>query len=201
MCLDTVLPKAFNKIYSVTIFVHWHYHQELPESEIFWATLLEVNETFDCDQNCLHVTLRAYVFGDRFLTPEFHRAANELFIDTNQKEQYYFCNEIGCELVSYAFENILADRAILQYMVDQYCEEWDDSNSDYGLQSMGDLPRAFVRRTAKCFQQKANYLQEKAEDEEESERCYEEHASIMEANKCPGMRMEYNKEHDYISFA
>lgn len=121
ICLDVAFLNASNELYSVTVFVHWLYHQKLPENNLFWTTLPVSNDDLDCDEIRLKVALQAYVFGDRFPASDF-RPANELFVETSD-HRYYFCADSGSDLVSYAFENIPADRVILQYLVDQYCEE------------------------------------------------------------------------------
>lgn len=72
-------------------------------------------------EELLLIPMKASIFGDRFLAPEFRRAANKAFVTA-----IHNCNQftgVGRKAVEFAFkEPILADRVILQCLVHMFCK-------------------------------------------------------------------------------
>jgi hypothetical protein len=89
--------------------------------------------------------VKLYIFADRFGIPELQNRANNHLI----------WNFIGAEtslwheMIIHAFDNIPANRKILQAIVDARCACWgdeDDGPEDQGGQTM--LPHDFLLRTS-----------------------------------------------------
>ena len=142
----------------------------------------------------LHACIKAYAFGDRFVVPKFCRAINNFFTDT-LGYCYYSC-PAGRRSTSYAFRNIPSDRIILQRLVDKYCASYAADAIGYGLEGMGDLPVAFLRRVIHRFQE----LSKMSAREKAKARCYLEHTSDEEKGECSDLHMRYDEKTDLAYF-
>ena len=134
--------------------------------------------------------VRAYVFGDRFLAPEFRRAVNNASVKHTPRGASFFYED-GCFSVAYAFENIQPSSVLLQHLVDMYCTAWNEDIDDFNPQTFDDLPNSFIRRVIQRLKCYCRHTEEK--------RCYLEHASEQEKKKCLALHIEYDED-DEIAF-
>ncbi|KAF2035578.1 hypothetical protein EK21DRAFT_107099 [Setomelanomma holmii] len=144
--LEDIEPLTFK------LFVHWLYTQEMPElhDEEGWRPVVGMN-VWDMDQGwakMLLLLVKAYMFGDRFLASRFRREANSAF-----------CTSLTCgsldgpirwQTVEYTFANIPPERPILQRIVDEHCQYWEQQDEeDEDLADQQDLPYDFLVRVMK----------------------------------------------------
>jgi hypothetical protein len=80
--------------------------------------------------------------------------------------------------------------------VDEYCVVWEDGNH-FTLEAQDELPRAFLRRVTKRFQELSVMSDKEKRDER---RCYLEHASEVEIAECMKQHMRYDEEFDLAYF-
>jgi len=132
--------------HTVTLFVHWLYTQELPQDRDEWEQMDLVKKAiFPCENECMHVLIKAYALGDRLLAPAFFRAVNNLFAITSEGSFYY--GQDDRRSITYAFENIPLDRVIIERLVEQWARRIAPTFSGYRLADMQDLPLALLHRT------------------------------------------------------
>lgn len=137
--------------------------------------------------------LKAYVFGDRFLVPEFRRAVNNSFVGHKLYQQ---ASKLY-SLAIYAFENIPADRPILQFLVDKHCFEWvADLDTKYDLEYYQKLPHNFLVRVMRRYN--SLYLNSGHGFEEG---CYLEHTSNEEKAECAGCHVRFDNQLGDASFS
>jgi hypothetical protein len=73
--LVDIEPGTFN------VFATWLYRQEVPRYKRDWIAVVEA-EAKEVDVDSLHLLmLKALVFGDRFMAPEFYGEVNHRLID------------------------------------------------------------------------------------------------------------------------
>ncbi|KAI4681760.1 uncharacterized protein J4E84_007355 [Alternaria hordeiaustralica] len=143
--LEDVEVPVFN------VFVHWLYAQEIPSD---WESILRLAEAseFVSLQNsssygyaCVLV-LKCVIFGDRFLTPVFHRLAHNTFVNDHFIEKgMEICSSVTYTAVIWAFDNLPTDSPILVMMVDLQgtaWDEWHDNEAEKRRRSR--LPHEFL---------------------------------------------------------
>lgn len=133
---------------------------------------------------CFRIYIRAYAFGDRYLSPVFRRAANNQF--TDDLGRIFWVGGPHRQSVAYAFANIPSNRVILQRLVDDFCDGWDENYlDDYGADAMNELPPAFPRRMPQCFIERGQILARIPH----KKRCYHEHESDEDKEYCKDLHM------------
>lgn len=149
--------QTVTSVCTVSLFVYWLYTHKLPdvkENGYDWQKIFPLDMTFEAETElhkaCLQLCVTAYAFGDRFLVPHFRRIANNTFLELTK------CplsdEPVDHQLISYAFENIPAERILLQYMTDDYCGCWQDEDTNhYSGEAIKDLPAQFLRRLPSSF--------------------------------------------------
>ena len=181
--------------------MHWLYTQEIPDDSFpteGWENVLAQtipDEAQFCDDLFL-ILHKAYVFGDRFLSPAFRRAINNRLSDYLRNHD--LAGSTCWEVMRYAFANIPSDRPILQHLVDDFCrmhkECHDDEEDDVAAQKQ--LPREFLLRVMRAFPDMRKDAADKLQ-----RRCYYEHASEEGKRRCRlGTHMIFNKAKDYGYF-
>ncbi|EMD85158.1 hypothetical protein COCC4DRAFT_66532 [Bipolaris maydis ATCC 48331] len=178
--LNDIDPKTFG------IFVHWLYTQKI-------ATEEEVNhilETHPCDEHddnpYITVLTEAVVFGDRFLAPDFRKAAQNHTVD-------YICRQNGKHMVpflyasKYAFENLPDSHKLCKFLIVVHCHymRYHGGYMD-GLMTgwyRDNLPRTFLVGLIKRYTVLAEILSYSGYGPDD--RCtYHEHADRHERNEC-----------------
>jgi hypothetical protein len=183
--------------------VEWIYTQKLPADEdgAAWMRLLE-EATEKYRQKRYEVLVRAYVLGDRLFIDRFRRLVNNRFTDSQGTD--YFAEPARFETFTYAFNNIPADRPMLQFMVDDHCDIWPELKDDYGdgnpeqkaiLTSFNELPKAFLIRAMRRMSD-FRYGRPDGYGFE----CYHEHESDEQKEDCGAFHMKYDKMLDYGFF-
>lgn len=191
----SALGNPFTKLHvTVTLFVHWLYYQEIPTSRQDWVRLSLVYDSSYWADACIHICIRAYGFGDRFVIPAFSRASNNLIAQQNPT-RYYF-DPLGRISIEYAFETIPLDRVILQRLVDWYCECWRATSDHFDATTLASLPDEFLRRVmGRLHESKTMTMAEVLK-----KCCYLEHASDEEKKECGALHMRYDQEHAIATF-
>jgi hypothetical protein len=146
-----------------------------------------------CDEG-LRVYAAGYVLGDRLLASTFSRATNNEF--QTEFGRNYFADHSGRLAVSFAFATLRPGCVLLQRLVDEYCVVWEDGNH-FTLEAQDELPRAFLRRVTKRFQELSVMSDKEKKDES---RCYLEHASEGEKAECKKQHMRYDEAFDLAYF-
>ncbi|KAH6239876.1 hypothetical protein HBI15_034300 [Parastagonospora nodorum] len=174
------------------IFVHWIYTQELPRDQDGWADLSVVPPSNDYWMDYLMSELvKAYVFGDRFLAPEFCRAVNNASVKHTPLGSSFF-DEDGCFSIDYAFKNIRPSSVLLQHLVDMYCTVWREDADVFDESAFDKLPNSFIRRVIQRLKNDDHRPKKKC--------CYLEHASEQEKENCLALHINYDKNVDIAYF-
>ena len=140
---------------------------------------------------------KAYSFGDRFIAPAFRRAMNQVVVDYVRSLWLTPLNIL--ELTRWIFENVPSDRPLLQMLVHQFCEDWnDDEEEDVKANptALRALPPAFVSRVMKRY----CHLKIGAASSEVKDHCYSEHAADEEKVACGKAHMRYEADDDFGYF-
>jgi hypothetical protein len=147
------------------------------------------------DRNLLKI--KAYVFADRYLCPEFRRIVNNSFVDDLVNDT---CILEFDELLPHTWEahtSITSDRPILQFLVDFHCKRWKQC-CEGNDSTASELPHAFVIRTMRKLHEQL--IRQKQSFPKKLKRCYYEHALYHEKKACLSDHMKYNKEKDFGFF-
>ncbi|KAH3964080.1 hypothetical protein HBI73_034740 [Parastagonospora nodorum] len=174
--------------YTLNIFTHWLYCQTLPDGDDSseWRQVAGGQE----EENVAGM-IQAYIFADRFLVPIFRRVINDKIIDYfdgGGMYDIYRIPETGIE----AFSNIPADRPVLQFLVDHYCEFWDGCCHVEQFDPTKASP-AFLARLVRRFSDMLVEERHGKENENEAKvRCYYEHADEEETTDCGKQHMQYD---------
>ncbi|KAI4628617.1 hypothetical protein J4E83_003170 [Alternaria metachromatica] len=160
----------------VSIFVDWVYSQRLPKNDAAWCD--EADE--DIGKSQLART-KALVFGDRMLSPVFHKTVRDSLVEHIIEWAVYY------RAVIYAFLNLPKDHAILDLFVEVHCREFQDSLDTVGngeLELRASLPHDFLMRVIVRYSQIAKSVLPEGElkpcdyhghaDEEEKKQCQAE---------------------------
>lgn len=120
--------------------------------------------------------VKACVFGDRFLVPEFRRAANNNFVTSSK-----FVNTLELfEVVVYAYDNLPEDITLLEFLVDTHCQSWkvwDECLDVNGFHRR--LPRGFLFRAMTRYSRLSCDPFKRLKMS-----CYVEHTSDEERKEC-----------------
>lgn len=82
------------------------------------------------NQERLILWLKAYSFGDRFLSDSFRRAANDAIATTNMRCKCF--KATARDAINFAFPGTIPfDRPILQCLAIDFCFRWHDDNHEY----------------------------------------------------------------------
>jgi hypothetical protein len=139
--------------------------------------------------------VKAYVFADRFVCPEFRRIVNKNFVNDMVYHIFVFDVENLLPCVQEAYASIPPDQPILQLLVDLNCDTWMQCCEEGPV---SEFPHAFVVRAMRRLHEK---LVRKTENcPEELAHCYYEHASNDEKAACLSAHMEYDKGKDFGFF-
>ena len=154
-----------------------------------WDHALDEQDSHD-EQGAL-VLVKAYALGDRLQAPGFCRTTNNSLFD--HRCSIDFGPKAILPVVKWAFANIPADRIILQFLTNYFCEDWiscKDNTED--VLALKDFPPEFVARVLRRF------CRVKASTYNHSHYCYLEHASKKEAADCTfSMHAEFDEAMDY----
>jgi hypothetical protein len=137
------------------------------------------------------------VFGDKFLATIFRQDVNQEF------SNHLRCNRLelpdGWQVIEYAFKHVPLGRPILQYLADDHCNFWNESNDDeIDIQAQKTLPRSFLMRVNRRFAELGGMSA--ATRTKSSPRCYYEHALDKEKEKRGKSHMVYSEEREYGYF-
>ncbi|KAF1955468.1 hypothetical protein CC80DRAFT_415410, partial [Byssothecium circinans] len=179
------------------IFIDWLYTQRLPKPSACIVPWWEAKHA-DVNKDGLHVVLplaKAYALGDRIMAPVFRRAVNSQFITNCEDRLLHTCSVY--EVAIWAFNNIPADRPILQFLADFHCKRWYPGGDRVEEARLYDeLPPSFLLRGFRKAKERPFAAF--------GNRCYIEHESVAEKNKCWArknvMHMVYNSQLDLAEF-
>ncbi|KAJ4333155.1 hypothetical protein N0V95_009494 [Ascochyta clinopodiicola] len=186
--LDDVEPAEFN------VFVHWLYNLQLPEKHSYqaWNRIFENDELPVMDLFLLRI--RAYALDDRLLAPTFRRAVNSVIVSDWHAEVR---DAVTLALTyQWAFANIPADRLVLQFLVNDFCDFWHERR-DADNVGMKGFPHAFTLRVVRRYSQLVQLSVKKPV----KTHCYIEHSSKKEQDDCETeLHMTYDAEKDFGNF-
>lgn len=182
------------------MFVHWLYTGKVPyinDDCNDWDNMTEPIRDIDIYEQFL-IGLKAYVFGDRFLSDAFRCAVNAMLARAIEEDFYVKADRNHLAIV-FAFVNIPAERPILQCFVDDFCQYWTESSDTEGeAEALRDLPPAFMACVARRLAVMAKCTKGSFSS---SMRCYTEHASEEEKSKCVGrLHMNYHEKREFGYF-
>ncbi|KAI4612467.1 hypothetical protein J4E80_007201 [Alternaria sp. BMP 0032] len=177
--LEDVEVDVFN------VFVHWLYAQKIPAHS---KPLLEIavpaiiyTDTPRERRSASKLLLRACVFGDRFLSPGFHRLAHNTFVNKFVTKSGD-CSCLAYEVVIWIYDNFPKGSRFMDLAVEVQCVVWeeDDDSVDEKLlwpRLPHDFLLAVMARFSALRQQKCSDVEVKACD-------YHLHASDEEKEAC-----------------
>jgi hypothetical protein len=148
----------------------------------------------DVEAEAFEMSTKACVFGDRFVAPSFERAASNYLALAIQ--QHIYIEAIDQQDLIYAFENIPADRVIVQCLVDEFCVSWNDDVDIYSAIAMGRLPPEVLCRVAKRFQEMTTM----SSIENLRIRCYLEHESEKKKEMCESLHIRWDQDKELAFF-
>lgn len=113
------------------------YTKQPPVSESYYHSL-----EFKQKGELQILRIKACIFADRFLAPQFARAMRHCMIF-----RIIHCESVKWPTVIYVFENLPEDDRLLQLLVDTQCFE-ADIEADFEK----DLPRSFMLRAMRTYE-------------------------------------------------
>ncbi|CAE7193345.1 hypothetical protein HRS9139_08941 [Pyrenophora teres f. teres] len=159
------------------VFIDWLYTQRLPK---------EIDSSAD-ETGCqpagdsLLLQVKALIFGDRIVSPNFHQAVRDATINGligRGAPPYYFS-------IGYAFDNLPDDHPILDLIVEVQCREFSESmdTEDNGeIKGRAALPNDFLIRVMIRY----SSFKENGWPESVINPCdYHGHVSEEDREKCP----------------
>jgi len=137
---------------------------------------------------------KTYSFGNRFVAPAFRRAINDILV--RYVSTFTLIPMDIVQLTCWVFEHIPSDRPLLQLLVNQFCEDWDDYyDEEENYDALKLLPQAFTIRVLK------RHSHSKINREAEASKCcFYEHASDEEKASCGKSHMVYKAHEGYGYF-
>ncbi|KAH7084945.1 hypothetical protein BKA63DRAFT_559619 [Paraphoma chrysanthemicola] len=197
IAIEDIEPATFG------FFVRWLYTQGVPNHamNVDRPVIVDCDVPSGPDAPCeiLHNLLEAYVFGDRFLVPQYRHEANKQFSAVLTRHGAFGTKR--WQINQYAFTHISSERPILQHIVDDHCRDWspdDDVKEDLAAQQ--NLPYKFLLRVMK--RQSTRLQTIRMQDIlQDGLRCYIEHDSDKERKECGQMHLYYYDEEDIPWFA
>ena len=169
----------------VSIFVDWVYSQRLPKNDSEWCD--EEDEEYEEDEEdeedmrlakAQLARTKALVFGDRMLSPVFHKTVRDSLVEHIIERGAYY------EAVIYAFVNFPKDHTILDLFVEMHCRTFYnslDTVKNGELELRASLPHAFLMRVNIRYSQIAELV---LPDEELKPCDYHGHADENEKKQC-----------------
>ncbi|KAH3942582.1 hypothetical protein HBI56_168850 [Parastagonospora nodorum] len=187
----------------VKLFVHWLYTKTVPDVDSFeeWSPIIDSAlepSMYDAwMQKVFLVLIKAYAFGNKFLATRFRQDVNQAFSD------HLHCNRLelpdGWHVMEYAFKHVPLDRPILQHLADHHCNFWPESyDKEIDIQAQKRLPRSFLMRVNRRFSELLPTINTAWKGS--PPRCYYEHASEKEMQKCGKSHMVYDEDREYGYF-
>ncbi|KAJ8111028.1 hypothetical protein OPT61_g6273 [Boeremia exigua] len=180
--LDDVGANEFN------VFVYWLYNQPLPTADDYLIWCCVFNDDDADFSKHMQLWVLAYALGDRLLAPAFRKAINNIIVSSRPMSGVTIATLMP--VYSYAFANIPDNRPLLQFLVDDFCENWIeefDTDSDV----LHDLPPAFLARVLRRYSQKAHAT---------TLCCHLEHADGSEQQNCGLAHMVYDEKRECGGF-
>ncbi|KAJ8111033.1 hypothetical protein OPT61_g6274 [Boeremia exigua] len=181
------------------LFVHWLYTQQVPDHKkdcAMWDHIVNgkhSNRMFLSRSQYQLPTLtllRAYVLGDRLLAEEFRRLTNNHLVEGDSTVGFNPMESLPS--IEWAFENIRSDRSILQYLANEFCNNWFPEGDDTDdIDALSKLPTKFVLRLLR----RLGYLRQSSI--EEGKTCYLEHFTEAEEKACEKTHVQYSELEDY----
>jgi hypothetical protein len=135
------------------------------------------------------------LLDDRFLIPALQHAINNIIVDEIEVGPVLLEVSVVQKFVKEAFEIILADRVILQFLVDTHCDTWTSCCEETGPLPV--FPYAFVVRAMRRF---GEILQEERSQTTIMTRCYYKHVDKAALADCGRLHMRYDAEKDFGFF-
>lgn len=137
--------------------------------------------------------IKAYAFGDRFQATKFRRTVHNLFVGPNV---YWLHKSHLYPTAIWAFEHIPASALILQFLVDYQCDSWSETDNDEAIMLEKGLPAAFLRRVMRGLCE----LKHGSGESLMRNRCYLEHASEEDKERCTKRHMVFEEDIEIRSF-
>ncbi|CAN9287935.1 hypothetical protein AA0119_g8053 [Alternaria tenuissima] len=141
--LEDVEIEVFN------LFVHWLYTQELPKNMSFLlpATGIDAQLASDDSDNSHRgiLLLKSWIFGDRFLAPDFHRLSHSVFVKWHLPGKGEPAFSAAYKTIIWSYSNLPAGNPILSMMVDLQCLAWNpEDDNEEEKQLLPQLPQEFL---------------------------------------------------------
>ncbi|KAH7094573.1 hypothetical protein FB567DRAFT_6647 [Paraphoma chrysanthemicola] len=194
--LEDVESAIFN------IFEHWLYFGSLPSST---DTESAVSEWREITQQLLHHDaesvilwcIQAYALGERFQAPKLCDALIDVCVTLDVDFVDFDCDNI-LPTIEFAFANIPKDHPILHFLVNRFCEAWEENEDcEWDLEAQDKFPNEFKKRVTRRL---SEMLRAAKNNKKEPKRCYHQHASDVEKKACSRAHMVYNELRDYGYF-
>lgn len=178
----------------VAVLVHWLYHQSFPEDLGAWQSL--VPKFFEAShirritlpEKILRLCIDACDLVKRLDAAGFHRDLSTVVmrIATTPQIDPWSADS----LLAHAAHKLPLHSVVLQCLIDWYVDLWikagPKSADLYGIYGVG---RAMLRRVVKRFRK----LCCMTEEEKQKKRCYIEHESQMEGERCDALHSRYDE--------
>lgn len=182
-------------IASVDIFQYWIYTQTLPTYGDFdeWVRILgQTDAEVFLSPHMLEPILGAYVLADRLLAHRLLREINNTIVKYNPMS--CIDPDRAVAAITYAFENIAAERPILQFLVDDFCQHCRTPATGKlfsGFERrLEEMPSAFGRRVRRRL--------ENVDARPKSGFCYREHLSCTAI--CDYRHTSWDVERQFLTF-
>jgi hypothetical protein len=187
VALDDVEPEVFN------IFIHWLYAQTLPKGV---TGLFGIAGIVDSDSHKRitinhFLSVKSYVFGDRFMALNFKRIARNHHIDLKSESAPWYKHAI------YAFANLQGDDPFLAYLVDMHCICWyPEVDETDEVETRAELPNLFLVRVMLRSHELKDIPATKLKRDLNLCTSYHDHESDKERQECPSYKSEQKKKED-----
>ena len=128
------------------------------------------------------------------LRPAFGAAINNYSANTWYEAFWKLETDDREALIARTFEQIPKDRAVVQFLVDEYCHNYQNN----GERDEGTLPREFLLRCMRRLKDMASEPQ--GDHRARLQRCYLEHTIEGEKEACPKLHMRFDQDvgHGYF---
>lgn len=175
------------------MFVHWIYTGRVPKDDDKWGLMSKPCSTKDMIYELLYACIKAYIFADGFLTPDFGCLVNDRAVEAMSEDD--FANAHARVIFCHAFANIPANRVTLQAIVEHYVSVGDIEA--FSLTALSKLPCEMRRRVLLRFREfRTTKEHKKVNMREKAERCYLEHSTDEEKEYCYKSHMRYDTDED-----
>ena len=130
--------------------------------------------------------VKAYALGDRLLALGFRRAVNNHIV--GPYGGIAIAPRAYAPAVNWAFENIPCEWPLLQFLMNDSCENWyakHDNKDDF--EALRQFPMTFIVRAMRRYS---------LAGENEGDACFLEHATVAERQSCRHTPLDYTAGHD-----